>query len=118
MNRRQLTKYAIYIVAALSAALINGFVITYVQQHIDENGYMLVLIDMLIVVLIFAPIFALVTKYAKKLSKVYINTSRKVSGNKKTVLLALLTALVILFILYAKYRHNINVIQDIKNLIA
>ena len=117
MTRRQITNYAVFIIAALVAALINGLITKYVHQHIDQNGYTLVLIDMLAVILIFAPIFAIVSKYTKKLSTVYLRTSKRVSGNKKSILLGFTAALILLFILYAVYRHNLNVLQDLKNLI-
>lgn len=113
-----MTKYAVFIVAALIAALINGLITKYVHQHIDQKGYMLVLIDMLAVVLIFAPIFAFVSKYTKKLSTVYLKTSKKVSGNKKSILLGFTVALILLFVLYATYRHNLHVLRDLKNLLS
>ncbi len=116
MNKKKLTQYAIYAVAVLCAALINEQIIKYVKKHIDQDGYLLVLIDMAIVVLIFAPAFALVTKYTKKISKAYLNTSKKLSS-KNSTLLGFTIALIILFILYAKLRHNIHVIDDLKILI-
>ncbi|WP_299607455.1 hypothetical protein [uncultured Aquimarina sp.] len=117
MNNRQLTKFAIYAIAVLCAALINEFVIKLVKKQIHEQGYLLVLIDMLIVVLIFAPAFALVSKYTKKLSKAYLKTSKKVSSSKNGNLLGFTVAMIILFVLFAYLRHNINVIQDLKTII-
>ena len=117
MSNRKTTKYAIYIVAVLCAALINEFIINYVKKHIHQEGYILVLIDMIIVVLIFAPTFAIVSEYTKKLSKAYIKTSKKVSTNKNGTLLGFTVAIIIIFILFAYKRHNINVINDLKQLI-
>ncbi len=117
MSNRQTTKYAIYAVAVLCAALINEYIIKYVKEHVNQQGYILVLIDMIIVVLIFAPAFALVTKYTKKLSKAYMKTSKKMSSNKNGTLLGFTIAVFILFILYANLRHNIDVISDIKSLV-
>ena len=116
MNNRQATKYAIYTVAVLSAALINEFILKYVKKHIHQQGYILVLIDMLVIVLIFAPAFALITNYAKRISKVYIKTSKKFSSRNNGILLGFIVAILILFILYANLRHNINVISDLKAL--
>lgn len=118
MNNRKTTKYAIYTVAVLSAALINEFILKYVKKHIDQQGYLLVLIDMLVIILIFAPAFALVTNYAKKISKVYLKTSKKLSSRNNGILLGFIVAVIILFILYANLRHNINVINDLKVLIS
>ncbi len=117
MNNRQLTKFAIYAIAVLCAALINEFVIKYVKNHIREQGYLLVIMDMLVIVLIFAPAFALVSKYTKKLSKTYIKTSKKVTNNKNGNLLGFLVAIIILFLLFAHVRYHLDVIQDLKNLI-
>ncbi|MFC5044895.1 hypothetical protein ACFSTE_21455 [Aquimarina hainanensis] len=119
MNNRILTKYAIYTVAVLSATLINEYIIKYVKKHIDLQGYLLVLMDMLVVVLIFAPAFALVSEYTKKISKAYIKTSKKVSSNNRSgITLGFLAALIILFILFALLRHNIHVINDLKKIIS
>lgn len=117
MSNRQTTKYAIYTVAVLSAALINEYILKYVRKHIDQQGYLLVVIDMLVIVLIFAPAFALITNYAKKISKVYLKTSKKFSSRNNGILLGFIAAILILFILYANLRHNINVINDLKSLI-
>ncbi len=118
MNNKKLTQYAIYAVAVLCAALINQYIIKYVKKHVEQDGYLLVIIDMAIVVLIFAPAFALVNKYTKKLSKAYLKTSKKISStNKNGTLLGFTIAIFILFILYASLRHNINVIDDLKKLV-
>ena len=118
MNNRKLTKYAIYAVAVLSATLINEYIIKYVKKHVDQQGYLLVLIDMAIVVLIFAPAFTLVGTYTKKISKSYIKTSKKMSTGTNGVLIGFVAALIILFILFAYLRHHISVIDDLKRLIS
>jgi len=119
MSNKKFTKYAIYAVAVLSAALINEYIIKYVKKHIDLQGYFLVVIDMVIIVLIFAPAFALVNKYTKKISKVYLRTSKKISSrNKNGTLLGFIIAIFILFILYASLRYNLDVIEDIKSSIS
>lgn len=118
MNKRKLTKFAIYAIAVLSATLINEFVIKYVKKHIHEQGYLLVLIDMIIVILIFAPAFALVSKYTKKISMAYLKTSKKVSSSKNGNLLGFAVAIIILFILFAYLRHHINVLSDIKTFVS
>ena len=77
------------------------------------HGYWLVLVDMAVVVLIFTPAFALVSKFTKKMSAAYMKTSKKVSNNTNGTLLGFLVALCILFLLFAFYRHNIDVIGDL-----
>lgn len=80
------------------------------------HGYWLVLVDMIVVVLIFAPAFTLVSKYTKKMSAAYMKTSKKVSNNKNGTLFGLLIALIILFVLFALMRHGINVIEDLEGI--
>ena len=116
MFNRKLTKYAIYSIAVLSATLINQYIISYIKQYIHMHGYLLVIADMLVVILIFAPAFTLVSKYTKKMSAAYMKTSKKVSNNKNGTLLGLLIAIGILFVLFALLRHNIDVIADLKGI--
>lgn len=116
MFNRKLTKYAIYSIAVLSATLINQLLVSYIKKHIHMHGYWLVFIDMLVVILIFAPAFTLVSKYTKKMSAAYMKTSKKVSNNKNGTLFGLILALGILFILFALLRHNIDVIGDLERL--
>ncbi len=112
--KKVITKYAVYAIAVWSATLINGAIIAYIKKHITQHGYLLVLIDMIVVVLIFAPAFALISKYTKKLSTAYLKTSKKVSNEKNGTLLGIAIAFVILFILFAYLRHHIDVIQQLK----
>lgn len=114
MFNRKLTKYAIYSIAVLSATLINQYLITFIKQYIHMHGYLLVLADMLIILLIFTPAFTLVSKYTKKISAAYMKTSKKVSNNKNGTLFGLLVAFGILFVLFALQRHHIDVIADLK----
>ena len=115
MNTRTFTKYAAYIVAVLSATLINQYILKFISKYIHVHGYLLVLVDMALIVLIFAPAFAVVSGLTKKASKVYIKTSKKVSSNSRSgVVFGFTIAFIILFILFAMSRHGMDVIRDIK----
>ncbi|UZO79921.1 hypothetical protein NBT05_13300 [Aquimarina sp. ERC-38] len=115
MNTRTFTKYATYIVAVLSATLINQYILKFISKYIHVDGYFLVLADMALVVLIFAPAFAVVSGITKKASKVYIKTSKKVSSSSRSgVFFGFIIAFIILFILFAISRHGMDVIQDTK----
>ena len=114
VNKRTLTKYCIYTVAVLSATLINEFIVKYIKTLVHERGYLLVLIDMLIVLLIFAPAFGLVSTYTKKISNVYIKTSKKVGTSNNGLWLGFLVAFGILFVSFAYLRHHIDVIHDLQ----
>ena len=117
MNKRTLTKYCIYTVAILSATLINEFIVKYIKTFIHEKGYLLVLIDMLVVLLIFAPAFGLVSTYTKKISNVYIKTSKKVGTSNNGLWLGFLIAFGILFLLFAHLRHHIDIRTDLQILL-
>ena len=117
MFKRKFTKYAIYSIAVLSATLINQYLITFIKQYINMHGYLLVLADMLVIILIFTPAFALVSKYTKKMSAVYLKTSKKISNNKNGTWIGLLAAIGVLFVLFALLRHNIDIVADLKRMV-
>lgn len=115
MNTRTFTKYAAYIVAVLSATLINQYILKFISKYIHVHGYLLVLVDMALIVLIFAPAFAVVSGLTKKASKAYIKTSKKVSSSSRSgVIFGFTVAFIILFILFAMSRHGMDVILDAK----
>ena len=116
MLKRKILKYSIYAIAILSATLINQLIVDYIKQNIHLHGYLLVLADMLVVLIIFTPAFTLVSKYTKKISAAYVKTSKKVNTKNGNVF-AVLIALALLFVFFAMLRHNINVINDLKLLI-
>jgi len=114
MNKRKFTKYAVYTIAILSAYLINQLIIDFISKRVHEHGYFLVLVDMLIIVLIFAPAFSIVSKYTKKLSSLYIKTSNKLTGNFSGTIVWFLIAFGMLFIFFAITKYNIDVFNDFK----
>lgn len=116
MLKRKFTKYGMYAIAVLTATLINQLIVSYIKKNIHLNGYLLVIVDMLVVLIIFTPAFSLVSKYTKKISAAYLKTSKKVTHSKNGRLMGILVALAILFAFFALLRHDINVIADIENL--
>ena len=115
MKTTQLTKYATYAIAVLTATLLNQFILKFVKAKLPYHGYWLVLIDMASVVLIFAPAFAIVVYFTKKFSVAYLKTSKKVGkSNRKGILLGCWIAGLLLFFCYAYYRHGLNPWFDIK----
>ena len=114
MKTSTLTKYASYAIAVLTATLLNQFILNYVKRHISQQGYWLVLIDMAVVVLVFAPAFAMVVHFTKKFSSAYIKTSKKAgSSSRKGVILGIIIGGIVLFSCYAYYRHGLNVLHDV-----
>jgi len=118
MNKRVFIKFSIYAIAILSATLINQYIIDYIKQFINVQGYLFVAIDMFIVVTIFAPAFYLVSKYTKKVSVAYFRTTRKITSDFSGVIIGVASALILLFILFSIRRHQLNIIKDIGHLLS
>jgi len=73
---------------------------------------------MAVTVLIFVPMFGLVGKWISKVSKSYLKASKKVAKKSSNGLIfGFLIAFIILFVLFAKIRHNIDVIANLTALL-
>lgn len=88
MLKRKILKYSIYAIAILSATLINQLIVDYIKQNIHLHGYLLVLADML-VVLIILPL----------LSHWFLNTPKKY----RLLTLKLLKKLILKMVMYLLY---------------
>ena len=118
MNTRTLTKYSIYAITVLGATLLNGLILEYVKKRLEQQGYLLVLMDMLVVIIVFTPIFGIVGDYMKKFSKAYIKTSKKAANSsRKGLLIGLALAMMLLFALYAYFRHDLDLFQDVQKIL-
>jgi len=69
---------------------------------------------MAVTILVFVPMFGLVGKWIGKVSKSYLKVSKKVTKKSSNGLVfGFLIAFIILFVLFAKIRHNIDVIANL-----
>jgi len=113
------TKYATIIISVLTASLINEYVVKLINSYYKDSTYVSVLIGMAVTILIFVPMFGLVGKWIGKMSKSYLKASKKVAKKSSNGLIfGFLIAFIILFILFAKIRHDIDVIENLKSFIG
>jgi uncharacterized protein YacL len=118
MSLTKSTKYATIVISVLTASLINEYVVKLINSYYKENTYVSVLIGMAVTVLVFVPMFGFVGKWIGKASKTYLKASKKVAKKSSNGLFfGFLIAFVILFILFAKIRHQIDVLANIDALL-
>ena len=115
MKLTKATKYATIVLSILTASLVNEYVVKRVNLYYKEPTYLSVLIGMGVTVLIFVPLFGLLGKWITNASKAYLKTSKKVSSNSyRGLFVGFLLAFLILFVLYAKIRHGLDVLVFLK----
>ena len=118
MSLTKSTKYATIVISVLTASLINEALVNYINSYYKEQTYTSVLIGMGVTVLIFVPLFGLIGKWINNLSKSYLKTSKKIAKNSRSGLFfGFLIAFLILFICFAKVRHNLDAIALFKSLL-
>jgi len=119
MNNRKLTQYATLIISILSASLLNEYIVGIINSYYKNRSYLSVLIGMLVTVAVFVPMFGIVRSWMDAASKTYLKASKKVAKKSNRGLFwGFLIAFGILFVLFAKIRHQLDVIQEIKHLIG
>lgn len=107
MKTRTVNKYAVFIITILLATLVEDLIIDFIGHYYKEKTIKAVLIDMLVVVLVYIPVLGLLSSYIERLSKGYLKTTKKVGTGNRGLYFGILAALVVLFFLYARYRHEI-----------
>ncbi len=118
MNLQKRTKYAALIISILTASLVNEYLLKLIKSYYEEPTYQSVAIGMLATIIVFVPLFSILNKWINSATKAYIKTGKKVASNSKIGLyLSFLIALFILFVLYARHRHGIDVLGRISNML-
>ena len=118
MSLSKSTKYAAIIISVLAASLLNEFIVKQVNAYYKEPTYTSVLIGMAITVAIYVPIFGLVGKWMAKASKSYLKASKKVASNSaRGLFIGFILAFAVLFVLFAKIRHGVDVMTKLNALI-
>jgi len=114
MNNRKLTQYATLIISVLSASLLNEYIVGFVNSYYKDRSYLSVLIGMLVTVAVFVPVFGIVRKWMDTASKTYLKATKKVAKkNSSGLFWGFLIAFAILFVLFAKIRHHIDVLAKL-----
>lgn len=117
MNIRKQTRYAALIISILSASLLNEYILKLLKSYYEEPTYQSVAIGMLITVLIFVPIVSFLGKWVGKASKTYLLAGKTISASRtRGLYISFVIALAILFVLYAKYRHGMDILARLGNM--
>jgi uncharacterized protein YacL len=115
MRLAKSTKYATIVISVLTASLVNEYVVKLINSYYKEATYKSVFIGMAVTILVFVPMFGLVGKWISRASKTYLKASKKVAKKSSNGLFfGFLIAFLILFVLFAKIRHNIDVFSDLR----
>jgi H+/Cl- antiporter ClcA len=118
---RTLTNHAVFILSMLIAYLIKEFVYYLLGnfKRIQNDPYLDVAIGMLIIVIVFYPLYELMKKFGHHLVEAFIQKSQEVTNS--SVLGLLLGFIILLFGLYCTYAwiwKKISVIKVIHKLIG
>ncbi len=114
MNNK-LAKLFITILTILASGLIAGYLIEYTDAYYkSKNMYKNVALGMLILVLVYYPMTTFLDAYFQKLSKKVMNKSKKIAkSNVFGMLIGFCIAIFVLFLGYAKFWYNWNILGNL-----
>lgn len=99
------------IISILTANLITNSIDNYVLKYKHSfNPYVFTWIGMLIVVIVFYPLFTWLDKFSENFAGKFIKAGKKITGKKAGVVLSFIIALLVLYYLYGKVWFNVNVL--------
>jgi len=114
---KKLTHHAVFIISVLVAYLINGLVMKVLGgiEKLNNNKYLSVLIYMTAIVIVFYPIYNLLTRVGEEVGHSVIKQSQKMIGSPFIgLLLGFLTLLGIMFCCYAWTMYKLTVVDMVK----
>ncbi len=118
MSTQKLTKYAIFALTILIASLLSDYLVQLISDKFVDHSYQGVAIEMCIVVIVYYPAFTLIEKLVLQVSKKYVSSSKKaVKSSNFGLLIGFGVAVLILFYFFAKIKHNMDLIEDFKNML-
>lgn len=113
----KLSQFAVFSLTILIGTLISDYTVNYFTGLIGKT-YNGVLLNMLVTVLIFYPLLNILDLYIKKVSRKYINNSKKAVGNSSIgLILGFTLAILVLFIMFAKVWYNLDALSYLKSFI-
>lgn len=116
MSTQKLTKYVIFTLTVLIASLLSNYLTELATKNFVEHSYKGVAIEMILIVIIYYPAFILLESIITKISKQYVKNSKKaIKSSSFGLLISFGIALLVLFYLFAKLNHNLDLIKDIQN---
>lgn len=117
MISRKFTRYAVFIIAILSAELLVEYLMTFLPDFESaRQPYLSTLTGMAVTVFIFYPAYTIMEKFTRRATDKYVKTSRKMSRSRfKGIFLGFLLALFLLFMGYANLWYNKNPIFELRH---
>ena len=111
----KLSKLFITTLTILTASLVAGFLINYVDDYYkSRNMYKNVALGMLIMVFVYYPMTMLLESYFQKLSSKLLSKSKKITkSNTLGMLIGFSIAIFVLFVCYAKVWYDWNVLDSL-----
>lgn len=107
---QKIFKFMVLVLGILLANLVTIWLDKYVQTFRGNyKPYVFTLLGMLIVVVVYYPLFSYIDRWATKAAEAFVRAGRKLAGRKIGAILAFLVAMVIVFILYGYEWYGRNV---------
>ena len=111
MLLKKYTKFVVFSLSILLAALLSEFLVSLLAKY--GTDYRSVAIRMAVTVAIYYPLITFLEKYIQRASKKYAQASKGVAKSSSLGLtLGFVLALIILFALFAIVLHDKNVVSD------
>ncbi len=110
---KKFTKYSVVVLSILTISLVNELAIKAVNSYYKSATYFSVVIGMVVTVVVFIPLLGFLKKIVQSASNQYIRSAKKVAPSQGFgVLVGVLVGILVLFALYAHFRHGIDIASD------
>ncbi len=117
---KNIVKSALLFISILSAYLITSYIEIYFYNHrntINTNPYIVVFVGMLVVTIIYYPLFSKIDKWSSALAKNFLRTGKQLTGKRTGTYIAILLAIAILYYFSMKLWYGIDLIENVNQLL-
>ncbi|MBK8806638.1 MAG: hypothetical protein IPO21_08335 [Bacteroidales bacterium] len=112
MNQAKVLKFMVLLLSILTAHLVTGAIDNYVLKYKYQfNPYIFTWIGMLLVVMIYYPLFTQIDNLSTKFSNWFLRTGKKVTGRRTGIFIFFLLATLVLYYFYGLIWFDINVVS-------
>ena len=113
MNSKSLTKFFVFILTIFIAEIVSTVAKNYLNIHVGyKDPYKLTAIQMGIIVVIYYPVFSLLSGVAELISKHFFKkTKGAITGGIPGLIIAFLIGLVLCYAIFLKLWHHINIVE-------